>query len=130
MSVNQIQLRGYRTRALEILFHKINNDLMTINGFEPSRGILSLLKRLFRRQRPIFVLSAKENWNWNRPPLPFLDHISSSAILLLQIFSPTTYRPPLPSRLLTHYLKPSKVTTGKIYLLPKSTILYCARVIQ
>ena len=30
VSVNQIQLRGFRTRALGTLLHKMNNDLMTI----------------------------------------------------------------------------------------------------
>ena len=30
VSVNQIQLRGFRTRALGTLFHKMNTDLMTI----------------------------------------------------------------------------------------------------
>ena len=49
--------------------------------------------------------------NWDRPPLPFLGYMSSSAIWLLQNFSPTTYRPPLPSRLLTRYL----FETFKIY---------------
>ena len=62
--------------------------------------------------------------NWNRPPffLPFLGYMSSSLIWLLHNFSPTTYRPPLPSRLLTRYPKPSKFTTDKIYyLVLKST---------
>ena len=42
------------------------------------------------------------------PPLPFLGCMSSSAIWPLQNFSSTTYRPPLPSRPLIRYLKPSK----------------------
>ena len=72
-----------------------------------------------------FVLLAKKNktfLNQNRPPLPSLGYLSSCAIWLLQNFSPTTYRPPLPSRLLTRYSKPSKFTTNKIYLLPVSEI--------
>ena len=93
---------------------------MTINGFELSRRVLSLLKGLFRRQKSICFISQKKI-NWNRPPLPFLGYMFSTAIWLLQNFSPTTYRLPLPSRLLTRYLKPSKSTNGKIYyLLPKS----------
>ena len=45
---------------------------------------------------------------------PYLSrlYLSSCAIWLLQNFSPTTYRPQLPSRLLTRYLKPSKFTTN------------------
>ena len=35
----------------------MNNDLMTINGFEPSRRVSSLLKGLFRRQRSISFFS-------------------------------------------------------------------------
>ena len=31
VSVYQIQFRGYRTRALRTLFHKINNDLLSLN---------------------------------------------------------------------------------------------------
>ena len=63
----------------------------------------------------------KNNNNWNRPPLAFLGCMSYSVTWLLQNFSPTTYRPSVPSRLLTRYLKPSKSTTGKFYhLLPKS----------
>ena len=54
---------------------------------------------------------SQKKFNWNRPPLPFLGYMSSSAIWLLQNFSATTYRPPLPSKLLTRYLKPSKSTT-------------------
>ena len=30
--IYQIQLRGFRTRALGTLFHKMNNDLMTIDN--------------------------------------------------------------------------------------------------
>ena len=95
---------------------------MVIHGFEPSRRVSSLLKGLFRRQRSIlFSLAKTKKINWNRPPLPFLGYMSSSAILLLQNFSPTNYRPPLPSRLLTRCLKPSKTTTNQFYyLLPKS----------
>ena len=98
---------------------------MTINGIEPSRRVSSLLKGLFRRQRSILFSLAKTkkiNYrNWNRPPLPFLGYMASSAIRLLQNFLPTTYRPPLPSRLLIHYLKPLKSTTNQFfYLLPKS----------
>ena len=98
---------------------------MTINGIEPSRRVSSLLKGLFRRQRSILFSLAKTKTkkliNWNRPPLPFLGYLSSSAIWLLQNFSPTTYRPPLPSRQLIRYLKPSKSTTNQFfYLLRKS----------
>ena len=68
-----------------------------------------------------FCFVSQKKINWNRPRLPFLGYVSSSAIRLFQNLSPTTYRPPLPSRLLTRYLKPSKFTTGKIYyILPKS----------
>ena len=105
---------GFRTRALGTLFHKMNNDLMTINGIEPSRRVSSLLKGLFRRQRSILFSLAKTKkinyCNWNRPPLPFLGYMASSAIWLLQNFLPTTYRPPLPSRLLKvnlHSTRPS-----------------------
>ena len=84
-----------------------------------SRRVSSLLKGLFRRQRSILFSLAKTKKiiNWNRPPLPFLGYMSSSAIWLLQNFSPTAYRPPLPSRLLTRYLKPSKSTTNQFYYL-------------
>ena len=97
---------------------------MTINKIEPSRRVSSLLKGLFRRQKVnfVFISQNKKNYrNWNRPPLPFLGYMASSAIRLLQNFLPTTYRPPLPSRLLIRYLKPSKSTTNQFfYLLPKS----------
>ena len=33
---NQSQSKGFRTRALGTLFHKMNNDLMTINLVSPS----------------------------------------------------------------------------------------------
>ena len=92
-----------------------------------SRRVSSLLKGLVRAKKVNFVFISqnkkkiKKIINWNRPPLPFLGYMSSSAIWLLQNFSPTTYRPPLPSRLLTRYLKPSKSTTNQFYyLLPKS----------
>ena len=52
------------------------------------------------------------------PPYLSRLYLSSCAIYLLQNFSPTFYRPPLPSTLLTRYSKPSKFTTNKIYLLP------------
>ena len=97
---------------------------MTINGIEPSRRVSSLLKGLFRRQRSILfsLAKTKKNYrNWNRPSLPLLGYMASSAIRLHQNFLPTTYRPPLPSRLLIRYLKPSKSTTNQFfYLLPKS----------
>ena len=97
---------------------------MIINGFESSRRVSSLLKGLFRRQRPIlFSLAKTKKITWNPPPLPFLGYMSSSAIWLFQNFSPTIYRPPLPStsRLLTRYLKSSKSTTNQFYyFLPKS----------
>ena len=51
------------------------------------------------------------------PPYLSRLYLSSCVIWLLQNFSPTTYRPPLPSTLLTRYSKPSKFTTNKIYLL-------------
>ena len=99
----------------------MNNDLMTINGFEPSRRVSFLLKGLFRRQGQFCFISQKKKQ-------PFLIgigpltvsrlYLSSCAIWLLQNFSTTTYRPPLPSRLLTRYSKPSKFTSNKIYLLP------------
>ena len=99
---------------------------MIINGIEPSRRVSSLLKGLFRRQRSILFSLAKtkkqkELIGIGPPFLPFLGYMSSSAIWLLQNFSPTAYRPPLPSRLLTRYLKPSKSTTNQFYyFLPKS----------
>ena len=68
VSVNQIHLRGFRTRVLGTLFHKRNNDNMTMNAFEPSRRVSSLLKGLIRRQRSILFFSQK-NRNWNRAPL-------------------------------------------------------------
>ena len=56
---------------------------------------LSLLKGLLAQRTPTttkanFVLLAEENCNWNRHPIPFLGYMSSSAIFLLQNFSPTT----------------------------------------
>ena len=97
---------------------------MTINGIEPSRRISSLLKGLFRRQRSILFSLAKTKKITVigiGPPLPFLGYMVFSALRLLQNFLPTTYRPPLPSRLLIRYLKPSKSTTNQFfYLLPKS----------
>ena len=118
----QIQLRGFRTRALGTLFHKMNNDLMTIDNkwiwavatrFVLAQGTLQATKVNF-----VFISQNKKKiFNWNRPPLPFLGYMSSSAIWLFQNFSPTTYRPPLPSRLLTRYLKPSKSTTNQFYYL-------------
>ena len=48
-----------------------------------SRRVLSLLKRLL----------VKENYNWSRPPSPFLGYMYGSAILLVQNFPPITYRP-------------------------------------
>ena len=97
---------------------------MTINGIEPSRRISSLLKGLFRRQRSILFSLAKTKKITVigiGPPLPFLGYMVSSALRLLQNFLPTTYRSPLPSRLLIRYLKPSKSTTNQFfYLLPKS----------
>ena len=99
---------------------------MTINGFEPLRRVSSLLKGLFRRQGQFCLLAKKTNktfFNWNRPPLPSLCYIYLSVQYgYSKNFSPTTYRPPLPSRLLTRYSKPSKFTTNKIYLLPISEI--------
>ena len=49
-NVNQLHLRGFRTRALGTLFHKnkMNNYLMSINGFEPLQSVPSLLKGLIR----------------------------------------------------------------------------------
>ena len=98
---------------------------MTINGFEPSRRVSSLIEGLFRRQGQFCFISQKNQtfFNWYRQPLPFSRlYLSSCAIWLLQNFSPTTYRPLLPSRLLTGYSKPSKFTTNKIYLLPVTEI--------
>ena len=34
-SIYRIQLRGFRKRGLGALFHKMNNDLVTINRCEP-----------------------------------------------------------------------------------------------
>ena len=99
---------------------------MTINGYEPSRRVSSLLKGLFRRQGQFCFISQKKQktfFNCESAPLTVSRlYLSSCAIWLLQNFSPTTYRPPLPSRLLTRYSKPSKFTTNKIYLLPVSEI--------
>ena len=53
-------LRGLRTRALGTLFHKMNNDLMTTRGFEPSRCVSSL--------KVNFILLLAKTKNWNRPP--------------------------------------------------------------
>ena len=44
---SQIQLRGFRTRALGTLFHKMNNDLMTIVGPIPIT-IINFFLRGFR----------------------------------------------------------------------------------
>ena len=41
MSVNQIQLRGFGTRAFGTLFHKMNHDLRTINTFELSLPLVN-----------------------------------------------------------------------------------------
>ena len=96
---------------------------MTVNGFEPSRRVSSLLKGLFRRQGQICFISQKKTF-LNGIGFPYLSrlYLSSCAIWLPQNFSPTTYRPQLPSRLLTRYSKPSKFTTNKIYLLPVPVI--------
>ena len=54
----------------------MNNDLMTINGFEPSRRVSSLLKGLFRRQGQFFLLAKKTFLIGIAPlPLPFLGYI-------------------------------------------------------
>ena len=96
---------------------------MTTNGFEPSRRVSSLIKGLFRRQGQFCFISQKKLFKLESAPLTVSRlYLSSCAIWLLQNFSPTTYRPPLPSRLLTRYSKPSKFTTNKIYLLPVSEI--------
>ena len=96
---------------------------MTINGFEPSRRVSSLLKGLFRRQGQFCFINQKTFLIGIGPPLSVSGlYLSSCAIWLLQNFSPSTYRPPLPSRLLTRYSKPSKFTTNKIYLLPVTEI--------
>ena len=125
MVLNPNSVKEFRTRALGTLFHKMNNDLMTINGFEPSRRVSSLLKGLFRRQRSIsfYLAKKKKKLAGLAPPNRFqaiclpLQYGYSKTFRL----QGTTYRPPLPSRLLTRYLKPSKSTSGKIYyLLPKS----------
>ena len=97
---------------------------MTISGFEPLRRVSSLLKGLCRRLMSIFYYLPKKKTELESAPLflPYVGYMSSCLIWLLQNFSPTTYRPPLPSRLLTCYSKPSKFTTGKtFYLLPEST---------
>ena len=92
---------------------------MTVNGFEPSRHVSSLLKGLFRRQGQFCFISQKKLFLIGFGP-PYLSrlYLSSCVIWLLQNFAPTTYRPLLPSRLLTHNSKPSKFTTNIIYLLP------------
>ena len=71
-----------------------------------------------------FFISQKNFFNWNRPPPLTVSrlYLFSCAIWLLQNFSPATYRPPLPSKLLTRYSKPSKFITNKIYLLPVTEI--------
>ena len=93
---------------------------MTNHKFEPSRHVLSLLKGLFRRQRPILLYLSKK-FELESAPLPLLCYLSFSVIWLLQNFSPTTYRPLLPSRLITDHSKPSNFTTGEICnLLPKT----------
>ena len=56
MSVNQIQLRGFGTRALRTLFHKMNHDLRTINTFELS---LALVKYFFLEVMHIFLEKRK-----------------------------------------------------------------------
>ena len=96
---------------------------MTINKFEPSQRLSSLLKGFFSRHRSILLYLPKKKKKKKRNWLPyrFSAIMSSSAICLLQNFSPRAYRPPLPYRLLPCNLKPSKSTTGKIYyMLPKS----------
>ena len=130
MSVNQIQFRGFRTRALGTLFHKMNNDLMTIRqSIDLSRrDEFRPCSRDSSGDKVNFVLLAKKKQKHFLIGIgrPFFTvsrlYLSSCAIWLLQNFSPTTYRPPLPSRLLTRYSKPSKFTTNKIYLLPVSEI--------
>ena len=94
---------------------------MTVNRFEPSRRVSSLLKGLFRRQGQFCFISQNKTFLIGIG-FHYLSrlYLSSCVIWLLQNFSPTTYRPPLANRLLTRYLKPSKFTTNKIYLLPVS----------
>ena len=53
---------------MEHFFRKMNNDFMTINRFEPSRFDLSLLNGTCQATKANFVLLAKKNYNWNRPP--------------------------------------------------------------
>ena len=68
-----MQLRGFksRTKALGTLFHKIINDLMTINGLEPSPRVSSLFAQgTHQATKNNFVLLAEEYWNWNQPILP------------------------------------------------------------
>ena len=91
MSVNQIQLRGFRTRALGTLFHKMNNDLMTIDNkwiwavatrFVLAQGTLQATKVNF-----VFISqNKKKKLIGIGPTLPFLGYMSSSAIWLLQSF--------------------------------------------
>ena len=105
----------HRTNKIFVLFFvNLSNKTYGRDAFRPC-------SRDSSGDKGQYCFISRKKLNWNRPPLPFLGYIFSSAIWLLQNFSSTTYRPPLPSRLLTRHLKPSIFTTGKIYyLLPKS----------
>ena len=70
---------------------------MTINGFEPSRRVSSLLRGLNRRQRPTLSYCPKKK---KKKVIgigpPYLFYMSPGATQLLQNFLSTTlYQPPL-----------------------------------
>ena len=120
-----MQSRGLGTRSLGALFHKMNNDLMTINGFEPSRRVSSLLKGLIKssgnKGQFCFISPKKCNWNW--PPLPFL-YVSQCNIATSKLFA-HNYQTPLPiahCRFKTFKFYHCCKATAKIYYLSlKST---------
>ena len=102
----------------------MNNDLKTINDFELSRRVSSLLKGLTKATKFNFVLFAKQVAIGVGPPYRF--YTAPSATLLLQNFSTATtdHR----YQVLTAFTKLSKFSTAALnafaeidYLLSKST---------
>ena len=106
----EIQLREFRTRVLEVLFPKINNYVMKINVIEPFTTSFILAQETHLVTKANFVLSAKTNWNWNRPP-PSRSYMSpSAAVLLLEKFflqpPTTTTKYPMPTPILYNLPRP------------------------
>ena len=119
LNSNQIQLRGFRTRAHGTLFHKLNNDIMTIKEFKQSQRVSFLLKGLIGRQRPFLFYSPKKIaiLKYRLPNNFFMCLSVQHCYFILFAYN---YRQALLS---TYNLMPSKLTTA-IQLLLISTIYY------